>query len=50
MFTERTDVDGPRLWLPDAKNLFIGKDPDTRNARGQEKKGVTEDEMVCWHH
>ena len=28
------------------KSQLIGKDPDA----GQEEKGVTEDEMVGWHH
>ena len=26
------------------------KDPDTGKDGGQEEKGVTEDEMVGWHH
>ena len=26
------------------------KDPDVGKDRGQEEKGVTEDEMVGWHH
>ena len=30
--------------------ILIGKDPDTGKDRGQEEKGVTEDEMVGWHH
>ena len=30
--------------------LFIGKDPDAGKDGGQEEKGVTEDEMVGWHH
>ena len=29
---------------------FIGKDPDAGKHWGQEKKGVTEDEMVGWYH
>ena len=29
---------------------LIGKDPDAGKDRGQEEKGVTEDEMVGWHH
>ena len=29
IFIGRTDVEGPILWPPDAKNLFIGKDPDS---------------------
>ena len=34
------------LCLSDAKSRLIGKDPDA----GQEEKGMTEDEMVGWHH
>ena len=29
---------------------LIGKDPDAGRDWGQEKKGVTEDEMAGWHH
>ena len=29
---------------------LIGKDPDVGKDWGQEEKGVTEDEMVGWHH
>ena len=35
---------------PDVKNWLIGKDPDAGKDRRQEKKGMTEDEMVGWHH
>ena len=35
---------------PDAKRQLIRKDPDVGKDRGQEEKGVTEDEMVGWHH
>ena len=35
---------------PDAKSWFIGKDPDAGKDWGQEEKGMTEDEMVGWHH
>ena len=38
------------LWLPDVKSQLIGKDPDAGKDWGQEEKGVTEDEMVGWHH
>ena len=38
------------LWPPDMNNGLIGKDPDAGKDRRQEKKGVTEDEMVGWHH
>ena len=37
------------LWPPDAKNWLIGKVPDARKDWRQEK-GITEDEMVGWHH
>ena len=30
--------------------ILIGKDPDAGKDRGQEDKGVTEEEMVGWHH
>ena len=32
------------------KSWLIGKDPDAGNDWGQEEKGMTEDEMVGWHH
>ena len=52
MFTEGTDVEAetPVLWLPDAKNWLIGKDPDAGKDWGQEEKGTTEDETAGWHH
>ena len=48
----RTDAkaEAPKLWLPDAKSWLIGKDPDAGKDWGQEEKGVTENEMVGWHH
>ena len=33
-----------------AKSWLIGKDPDAGRDWGQEKKGMTEDEMSGWHH
>ena len=39
-----------QLWPPDAKSLCIWKDPDAGKDWGQEEKGMTEDEMVGWHH
>ena len=39
----------PIFWPPDAKSWPIGKDLGTRKDWGQEK-GVTEDEMIGWHH
>ena len=54
IFTGRTDAEAeaqtPILWPPDAKNWLSGKDLDAGKDWGQEKKGVTEDEMVGWHH
>ena len=52
IFIGRTDAEAeaPVLWPPDAKSQLIGKDPDARKDWRQEEKGVTEDEMVGWHH
>ena len=38
------------LWPPDAKSWVTVKDPDAGKDWGQEEKGVTEDEMIGWHH
>ena len=35
---------------PDAKNWLIWKDHNARKDWRQEDKGMTEDEMVGWHH
>ena len=50
-FIGRTDAEAeaPILWPPDAKNWFIRKDPDAGKDWRWEK-GMTEDEMVGWHH
>jgi len=52
VFIGRTDIEAetPILWLPHVKSWLIGKDPDTGKVWGQEEKGMTEDEMVGWHH
>ena len=52
VFIGRTDIEAetPILWPHDAKNWLIGKDPDAETDLGQEKKGMTVDEMVAWHH
>ena len=52
VFIGRTDAEAetPILWPPDSKNWVIGKDPDSGKDWGQEEKGMTEDEMVGWHH
>ena len=39
----------PILWPPDVKNQLFGKHSDAGEDWGQEK-GITEDEMVGWHH
>ena len=52
IFTGKFDAkaEAPILWPPDAKNWLIGKDPDAGKDWKQEEKGMTEDEMVGWHH
>ena len=52
IFIGRTDAEAetPILWPPDGKNWLIGKDPDVGKDWGWEEKGMTEDEMVGWHH
>ena len=52
LFIGRTDAEAetPVLWLPDAKNWLLGKDPDAGKDWRQEEKVTTEDEMVGWHH
>ena len=51
-FIGRTDAETetPILWPPDVKSWLIWKDPDAGKDWGQEEKGMTEDEMVGWHH
>ena len=39
-----------KLMHPDAKSQLTGKDPDAGKDWRQEEKGMTEDEMVGWHH
>ena len=52
IFIGRTDAEAeaPILWPPDAKSWLIGKAPDAGKDWRQEEKGMTEDEMVAWHH
>ena len=52
IFIGRTDAkaETPILWPPDAKSWLIWKDPGAGKDWGQEEKGMTEDEMVGWHH
>ena len=51
MFIGETDAEAeaPILWPPDTKNWLTGEEPDAGKDWRQEK-GMTEDEMVGWHH
>ena len=52
IFSRRTNAEPKAqvLWPPDVKNWLIGKEPDAGRDWGQEEKGMTEDELVGWHH
>ena len=50
IFIGRTDAEAPALWPCEVKSQLIGKDPDAGKDWWQEEKGITEDEMVGWHH
>ena len=52
IFIGRPDAEAevPIIWPPDGKNWLIGKDPDAGKDWRWEEKGMTEDEMVGWHH
>ena len=52
VFYGRTDAkaETPVFWPPHVKSWLIGKDSDAGRDWGQEKKGMTEDEMAGWHH
>ena len=52
IFIGRTDAEAetPILWPTDAKNWLTRTHPDAGNDWRWEKKGMTEDEMVGWHH
>ena len=52
VFIGRTDAEAktPILWPPDVKSWLIWKDSDAGKDWRQEEKGMTEDEMVGWHH
>ena len=51
MFIGWTDAEteAPVLWLSDAKSQLIGKDCNA-GKDWQQEKGVSEDELVGWHH
>ena len=48
IFIGRTDAEAPIFWPLEVKGLLTGKDPDAGKEEGEE--GITEDEMVGWHH
>ena len=52
IFIGRADAEAevPVLWPPDVKSWLMGKKPDAGKDWGQEEKGMTENEMVGWHH
>ena len=52
IFNGRTDTEAetPILGPPDAKNWLTRKNPDSGKDWRQEEKGMTEGEMVRWHH
>ena len=52
IFIGRTDAEAetPTLWPPDVKNWLIGKYPDAGKDWRQKEKGMTEDEIIGWHH
>ena len=52
MFFGRIDAEAEAsiFWPPDAKRWLTGKDPDPGKDQRQEEKGITEDEMIRWHH
>ena len=52
IFIGRTDTEAeaPIFWLPKMKNQLIRKDPNAGKDWRQEEKGMSEDEMVGWHH
>ena len=44
------EAEAPILWPSHAKNWLTGKDPDAGKDWRQEEKGMTENEMIGWHH
>ena len=44
------EAEAPLVWPPDAMSWPFGKDPDAGKGRGQNEKGMAEDEMVKYHH
>ena len=52
IFIGRTDAEAeaPTLWPHDAKSWLTGKKNSDAKKDWEQKKGMTEDEMVGWHH
>ena len=52
IYIGRTDVEAetPIVWPPNAKSWLTGKDPDAGKGWRREEKGMTEVDMVGWHH
>ena len=52
IFIGRTNAEAemPVLWPPTVKNWLTVKDPDAGKDWRWEEKGMTDDEMVGWHH
>ena len=52
IFIGRSDIEAETLilWPSDDKNQLFGKDPDAGKDWKREEKGMTEDEMIGWHH
>ena len=44
------EAETPIVWPPDMKSWLIWKDLHAGKSWGQEEKGMTEIEMVGWHH
>ena len=43
-------LEAPMLWPPDGNRRLVGRNPDAGENWGRDDKGVTEDEVVGWHH
>ena len=52
IFIGRTDAEAETLilWPPHEKSWLTGKDPNARKDWRLEEKGMTEDEIIGWHH
>ena len=52
IFIGRTNAEAetPVIWPPDVKSWLIWKDPDAGKDWRREEKGMTENEIVGWHH